>query len=103
VLGLKPAAFRQRLTALRRALGNLPEPLRGEALALTYAAPRRAGEPRLDVGLIRRALLHHLRASGDLEKIFETMLQKGEASGSQTGSSPFSEITDDDIDALFSE
>jgi hypothetical protein len=43
------------------------------------------------------------RASGDLEKIFETMLQKGEASGSQTGSSPFSEITDDDIDALFSE
>jgi RNA polymerase sigma-70 factor (ECF subfamily) len=66
VLGLKPAAFRQRLTALRRALGNLPEPLRAEALALAYAAPRRAGEPRLDVGLIRRALLHHLRASGGL-------------------------------------
>lgn len=65
-LGLKPAAFRQRLTALRRALGSLPEPLRAEALALAYVAPRRAGEPRPDVGLIRRALLHHLRGSGSL-------------------------------------
>ena len=66
VLGLKPAAFRQRLTALRRALGNLPEPLRAEALALAYAGPRRAGEPRLDIGLIRRALLHQIRGSGSL-------------------------------------
>lgn len=66
VLGLKPAAFRQRLTALRRALGKLPEPLRAEALALAYAGPRRDGEPRLDIGLIRRALLHHLRGSGSL-------------------------------------
>jgi RNA polymerase sigma-70 factor (ECF subfamily) len=63
VLGLKPPAFRQRLTALRRALGGLPEPLRQEALALAYAEPRRAGAARLDVGLIRRALLHHLRGS----------------------------------------
>lgn len=61
VLGLKPAAFRQRLTALRRALGALPEPLRREALALAYTRPRRAGESRLDFGLIRRALLHHVR------------------------------------------
>jgi RNA polymerase sigma-70 factor (ECF subfamily) len=66
VLGLKPAAFRQRLTALRRALGDMPEPLRAEALALAYAGPRRADEPRLDIGLIRRALLHHLRGSGSL-------------------------------------
>ena len=66
VLGLKPAAFRQRLTALRRALDSLPEPLRAEALALAYAGPRRAGEPRPDIGLIRRALLHHLRGSGGL-------------------------------------
>jgi RNA polymerase sigma-70 factor (ECF subfamily) len=51
------------LTALRRALGGLPEPLRQEALALAYAEPRRAGAARLDVGLIRRALLHHLRGS----------------------------------------
>lgn len=61
VLELKPPAFRQRLSALRRALGGLPEPLRREALALAYSQPRRAGEARLDFGLIRRALLHHLR------------------------------------------
>ncbi len=68
VLQLKPAAFRQRLTALRRSLGRLPEPLRAEALALAYAQPRRTGEARLDFGLIRRALLHHVRGhaeSGD--------------------------------------
>jgi RNA polymerase sigma-70 factor (ECF subfamily) len=64
VLDLKPPAFRQRLSALRRALGGLPEPLRREALALAYSQPRRAGATRLDFGLIRRALLHHLR-SGD--------------------------------------
>lgn len=63
VLGLKPPAFRQRLTALRRALGALPEPLRAEALALAYTKPRRAGESRLDFGLIRRALLHRIRGS----------------------------------------
>ena len=61
VLDLKPPAFRQRLSALRRALGSLPKPLRREALALAYSQPRRAGETRLDFGLIRRALLHHLR------------------------------------------
>ncbi len=61
VLQLKPAAFRQRLTALRRALGRLPEPLRAEALALAYAQPRRTGETQLDFGLIRRALLHRVR------------------------------------------
>ena len=61
VLDLKPPAFRQRLSALRRALGGLPEPLRREALALAYSRPRRVGETRLDFGLIRRALLHHLR------------------------------------------
>jgi RNA polymerase sigma-70 factor (ECF subfamily) len=61
VLGLKPPAFRQRLTALRRALGTLPEPLQAEALALAYTKPRRAGESHLDFGLIRRALLHRVR------------------------------------------
>jgi RNA polymerase sigma-70 factor (ECF subfamily) len=66
VLQLKPAAFRQRLTSLRRALGSLPEALRAEALALAYAQPRRAGETQLDFGLIRRALLHHVRGSDAL-------------------------------------
>jgi len=61
VLGLKPAAFRQRLVALRRALGELPPELRDEALALAYARPRRSGGQRLDFGLIRRALRHHLQ------------------------------------------
>jgi RNA polymerase sigma-70 factor (ECF subfamily) len=64
VLGLKPAAFRQRLTALRRALGSLPEPLRAEALALAYSNPRRADESRLDFGLIRRALMHRVGSGG---------------------------------------
>lgn len=66
VLELEPAAFRQRVTALRRALGKLPEALRSEALALAYARPRREGEDRLDFGLIRRALMHHVRGSAEL-------------------------------------
>jgi len=66
VLQLKPPAFRQRLASLRRALGELPEPLRREALALAYSQPERAGAARLDYGLIRRALLHHLRRSGSI-------------------------------------
>lgn len=66
VLGLKPPAFRQRLAALRRALGSLPGPLRQEALALAYSQPRRADETRLDFGLIRRALLHHLHGGAGI-------------------------------------
>jgi DNA-directed RNA polymerase specialized sigma24 family protein len=62
-LGLKPPAFRQRLVALRRSLGSLPQAMRAEALALAYSEPRRAGPARLDLGLIRRALLHHVRES----------------------------------------
>lgn len=61
VLQLKPAAFRQRLTGLRRSLGKLPNPLQAEAMALAYTRPRRVGESRLGFGLIRRALLHHVR------------------------------------------
>ena len=57
-------------------------------------------DDRSSLGLVR---LRVKRASSDLEKIFETMLQKGQATGGTTTSSPFSEITDDDIDALFSE
>jgi len=57
-------------------------------------------DDRSSLGLVR---LRVKRASGDLEKVFESMLQKGETSGTGPGTSPFSEITDDDIDALFSE
>jgi predicted regulator of Ras-like GTPase activity (Roadblock/LC7/MglB family) len=58
-------------------------------------------DDRSSLGLVR---LRVKRASVDLEKIFEVMMQKGEkgAQGS-VHASPFSEITDDDIDALFGE
>lgn len=55
ILGISPAAFRQRLTSIRRAIGTLPPTLRGEALALAYLRdPARAGD--LQFGLLRRAL-----------------------------------------------
>lgn len=58
-------------------------------------------DERSSLGLVR---LRVKRASADLERIFEAMVQKGEAATGTPGSpSPFSEITDDDIDALFSE
>lgn len=56
-------------------------------------------DDRSSLGLVR---LRVKRASVDLEKVFEVMQQKGERSGQGAGhASPFSEITDDDIDALF--
>src|SRR3978361_2062077 len=53
-------------------------------------------DDRSSLGLVR---LRVKRASVELEKVFEMMLQKGER-GAQgnTHPSPFSEITDDDID-----
>ena len=58
-------------------------------------------DDRSSLGLVR---LRVKRASVDLDTIFELMAQKGET-GAQgaSPSSPFSEITDDDIDALFGE
>jgi predicted regulator of Ras-like GTPase activity (Roadblock/LC7/MglB family) len=58
-------------------------------------------DDRSSLGLVR---LRVRRASADLEKIFEVMVQKGERDAqSPTHASPFAEITDDDIDALFGE
>ncbi|HEV2846262.1 MAG TPA: roadblock/LC7 domain-containing protein [Thermoanaerobaculia bacterium] len=58
-------------------------------------------DDRSSLGLVR---LRVKRANVDLEKIFEVMLQKGERGAQGTAhASPFSEITDDDIDALFGE
>jgi predicted regulator of Ras-like GTPase activity (Roadblock/LC7/MglB family) len=59
-------------------------------------------DDRSSLGLVR---LRVKRASQDLEHIFEEMQQKGEKSttAGPTHASPFSEITDEDIDALFSE
>jgi len=57
-------------------------------------------DDRSSLGLVR---LRVKRASADLERIFEAMLEKGQTTGAAAAASPFSEITDDDIDALFSE
>jgi len=57
-------------------------------------------DDRSSLGLVR---LRVKRASVDLEKIFEIMLQKSERGAGTAHASPFSEITDDDIDALFGE
>lgn len=58
-------------------------------------------DDRSSLGLVR---LRVKRASVDLEKIFDTMAQKSDRGTSPGGpASPFSEITDDDIDALFGE
>ena len=57
-------------------------------------------DDRSSLGLVR---LRVKRASVDLEKIFELMLQKSERGQGTAHASPFSEITDDDIDALFGE
>src|SRR5258708_37777190 len=58
-------------------------------------------DDRSSLGLVR---LRVKRANGELEKIFEIMLQKGEREAQvPTHASPFAEITDDDIDALFGE
>lgn len=57
-------------------------------------------DDRSSLGLVR---LRVKRANVDLEKIFEVMAQKGEKGAGTAHSSPFSEITDDDIDALFGE
>jgi predicted regulator of Ras-like GTPase activity (Roadblock/LC7/MglB family) len=58
-------------------------------------------DERSSLGLVR---LRVKRASAEMEQIFDVMQQKGER-GAQAPAqaSPFSEITDEDIDALFSE
>ena len=57
-------------------------------------------DDRSSLGLVR---LRVKRASGEMERIFDTMAKKGEAAELGGESSPFSEITEEDIDALFSE
>jgi predicted regulator of Ras-like GTPase activity (Roadblock/LC7/MglB family) len=60
-------------------------------------------DERSSLGLVR---LRVRRATGELDKIFEEITQKADDKESLQGvdfESPFSEITDDDIDRLFSE
>jgi RNA polymerase sigma-70 factor (ECF subfamily) len=55
ILGIPDSAFRQRLTRIRKALGELPPAQRAEATALAYLRdPARSVE--LQFGLVRRAL-----------------------------------------------
>jgi predicted regulator of Ras-like GTPase activity (Roadblock/LC7/MglB family) len=57
-------------------------------------------DDRSSLGLVR---LRVKRASADMERILDTMAKKGEAAELGGESSPFAEITEEDIDALFSE
>ncbi len=55
---------------------------------------------RSSLGLVR---LRVKKSSEDLTAIFNRLMQKAEAETADTAASPFAEITDDDIDNLFSE
>ena len=58
-------------------------------------------DERSSLGLVR---LRVKRATGDMDRIFETMLQKSAvAAAGPAQPSPFAEITDEDIDALFAD
>jgi predicted regulator of Ras-like GTPase activity (Roadblock/LC7/MglB family) len=58
-------------------------------------------DDRSSLGLVR---LRVKRAGGDLERIFDSMMEKSRGGGpGQAPASPFAEITDEDIDALFSD
>ena len=55
---------------------------------------------RSSLGLVR---LRVKKASDELAAIFDQLMKKAESEASGGGGSPFAEITDDDIDNLFSE
>ncbi|MEM7051926.1 MAG: roadblock/LC7 domain-containing protein [Acidobacteriota bacterium] len=58
-------------------------------------------DDRSSLGLVR---LRVKRASSEMERIFDSMMAKGkEEVADQVQASPFAEITDEDIDALFSD
>lgn len=59
-LSLSPTAYRQRLTSVRKHLGELPDDLQRDALALAYDRRTARGDD-LALGLVRRALLRRLR------------------------------------------
>jgi len=57
-------------------------------------------DERSSLGLVR---LRVRKASTDIERVLSEMELKAQQVGGEEVSSPFAEITDDDIDALFSE
>ena len=56
-------------------------------------------DERSSLGLVR---LRVKKASDELGVIFDRLMKKAEAEAAGVGASPFAEITDDDIDNLFS-
>jgi predicted regulator of Ras-like GTPase activity (Roadblock/LC7/MglB family) len=56
-------------------------------------------DERSSLGLVR---LRVKKATGDMSKVFEDLKKKADAEAA-SGSSPFAEITDDDIDNLFND
>jgi predicted regulator of Ras-like GTPase activity (Roadblock/LC7/MglB family) len=57
-------------------------------------------DDRSSLGLVR---LRVKKAGGELARIFEDLQKKAESPGQGGAQSPFAEITDDDIDNLFSD
>ena len=57
-------------------------------------------DDRSSLGLVR---LRVKRANGEFERVFDEMMSREEGGADGQRISPFSEITDEDIDALFSE
>jgi len=57
-------------------------------------------DEKSSLGLVR---LRVKKASQELEKAFEILVRKSEAGAGNRFDSPFAEITDEDIDSLFSE
>jgi len=57
-------------------------------------------DERSSLGLVR---LRVRKASGSVERILNEMEEKAQRVGAGDAASPFAEITDEDIDALFSE
>jgi len=57
-------------------------------------------DDRSSLGLVR---LRVKKAGAELAKVFEELQKKAESEASSGGGSPFAEITDDDIDNLFSD
>ncbi|MCL6712041.1 sigma factor [Pseudoxanthomonas sp. z9] len=65
ILALSPGAFRQRLSRIRKALGELPPAARAESLAMAYVRdPARSVD--LQFGLVRRRLRTALGGSAGL-------------------------------------
>jgi len=57
-------------------------------------------DERSSLGLVR---LRVRKAAAEIERVLEDMTEKARQVGSEEVASPFAEITDEDIDALFSE